>query len=348
MPPGVINMLPGRRARRLQGRAGPPRPGRHPLHRLHADLPAPVAHRRREHHVVPRLPADRRRDRRQGLHRRPPLRRPRRAAGGDDPRRVRVPGPEVLGGLARLRAEVGVGEDEGRASSPRSRPCRWATSPTSPTSWARSSTTGRSPSTRPRSPARSGTKHLTVLAGGQTDDSVGYFVRPTRGRPRPTPTDADLLHRVLRPDPRRARLRRQPLREGRRPDGERRAVRAHRRDHRPGPAARSPGRPSGCGSRPATSTSTTSPPVRSSASSRSAAAGPPAPTTRPAPRSTCCAGPRRARSRRPSCRPRTTATRTWAWAEPLVIPWHLGAVHPVEQGPDAGAGVRARSWCSGS
>ena len=56
---------------------------------------------------------------------------------------------------------------------------RWATSPTSPTSWARSSTTGRSPSTRRRSPGPSGTKHLDVLAGGQVDDSVGYFVRPT-------------------------------------------------------------------------------------------------------------------------------------------------------------------------
>ncbi len=40
-------------------------------------------------------------------------------------------------------------------------------------------------------------------------------------------------------------------------------------------------------------------------------AGPPAPTTRPARRPTCCAGPRPARSRRPSCRRPTTATRTW-------------------------------------
>ena len=41
-----------------------------------------------------------------------------------------------------------------------------------------------------------------------------------------------------------------------------------------------------CASRPATSTSTTSRPVRSSGSSRSAARGPRAPTTRPAPRRT--------------------------------------------------------------
>ncbi len=43
MPPGVINMLPGDGARGLQGAAQPPRPGRHPLHRLHPDVPAPVA-----------------------------------------------------------------------------------------------------------------------------------------------------------------------------------------------------------------------------------------------------------------------------------------------------------------
>ena len=81
MPPGVINMLPGRRPRRLEGRARAPRPRRHPLHRLDPDLPAPVADHRREHLVVPLLPAHRRRDRRQGLHRRPPERRPRRRCG---------------------------------------------------------------------------------------------------------------------------------------------------------------------------------------------------------------------------------------------------------------------------
>ena len=73
MPPGVINMLPGDGLDVSEGRAGPPRPRRHPLHRLDPDLPAPVAHRRREHRPLPLLPAHRRRDRRQGLHRRPPL-----------------------------------------------------------------------------------------------------------------------------------------------------------------------------------------------------------------------------------------------------------------------------------
>ena len=60
--------------------------------------------RRREHEQLPQLPAHRRRDRRQGLHRRAPLRRPRRGRDGDRARLVRVPGPEVLGRLAGLRA----------------------------------------------------------------------------------------------------------------------------------------------------------------------------------------------------------------------------------------------------
>ena len=79
-------------------------------------------------------------------------------------------------------------------------------------------------------------------------------------------------------------------------------------DLRPGPARRSPTPPSGCGSPPATSTSTTSRPVPSSASSRSAAPGRPAPTTRPASaqnllRWTCAAR----RSRRRSCPATLTA-----------------------------------------
>ncbi len=115
------------------------------------------------------------------------------------------------------------------------------------------------------------------------------------GRPswsRGDPTDADVHDRVLRPDPRRARLRRRRLREGRGPGRVVRAVRPDGRGHRPGPQRDRVGAPSTCASRPATSTSTTSRPVRSSASSPSAAGGRPAPTTRPAPRPTCCAGPR--------------------------------------------------------
>ena len=98
-----------RRQPRLRPRLGrrrpgarQPRPGRHPLHRLDRRLPGHVADGRQEHRAVPELPADRRRDRRQGLHRRPPLRRRRLARHGNRPRLVRVPGPEVLCRVARL------------------------------------------------------------------------------------------------------------------------------------------------------------------------------------------------------------------------------------------------------
>ena len=53
---------------------------------------------------LPQLPAHRRRDRRQGLHRRAPVGGRRRRRDGDRARRVRVPGAEVLGRLPRVRA----------------------------------------------------------------------------------------------------------------------------------------------------------------------------------------------------------------------------------------------------
>ena len=60
------------------------------------------------------VPAAGRRDRRQGLHPGAPVRRPGRAADGDDPRGVRVPGPEVLRRLTRLRAAQPVARHQGR------------------------------------------------------------------------------------------------------------------------------------------------------------------------------------------------------------------------------------------
>ena len=75
LPPGVINFVPGP-ARDREARAGAPRPRRHPLHRHHRRLPQHVEDRRRAHVELPRLSAHRRRDRRQGLHRRPPVGRP--------------------------------------------------------------------------------------------------------------------------------------------------------------------------------------------------------------------------------------------------------------------------------
>ena len=79
---------------------------------------------------LPQLPAHRRRDRRQGLHRRASLRRRRRARDGDRARLVRVPGAEVLGVVARLRAvEPLAGAARAPAGAGRDDQ-RWATSPT--------------------------------------------------------------------------------------------------------------------------------------------------------------------------------------------------------------------------
>ena len=75
---------------------------------------------------------------------------------------------------------------------------------------------------------------LDVVVGGQTDDKVGWFVRPTVVE-LDRPDRRDVHHRVLRPDPGRARLRRRRLREGGPPAGGHRAVRPDRRDHRPRP-----------------------------------------------------------------------------------------------------------------
>ena len=80
------------------------------------------------------------------------------------------------------------------------------------------------------------TSGLQVVAGGTTDDSVGWFVRPTIvvGE---DPADEMFTHRVLRSDPGDPRLRRRRLREGRDPGRVRVAVRPDRRDHRPGPGS---------------------------------------------------------------------------------------------------------------
>ena len=83
------------------------------------------------------LPAARRRDRRQGLHPRAPVGGSARARDRDRARRLRVPGPEVLGRVARLRRASRVGGDEGRAGRDDRRHQASATSATSRTSWAR-------------------------------------------------------------------------------------------------------------------------------------------------------------------------------------------------------------------
>ena len=103
----------------------------------------------------------------------------------------------------------------------------------------------------------------TVIAGGQVDDSVGYFVRPD-DRHSTDPSDAMFTEEYFGPILVGARLRRRPLRAGRGPDGVDRAVRAHRCGDRPGPAGDRLDLASGCASPRATSTSTTSPPEPSS------------------------------------------------------------------------------------
>ena len=69
---------------------------------------------------------------------------------------------------------------------------------------------------------------------------------------------------------------------------------------------------------------------------------------------TCCAGPARARSRRRSCRRRTTATRTWAEGGPmaaavspgvLAVLQHLGPLHAQEKVLTY-CSPSAPSWCS--
>ena len=138
LPPGVINLVTG--DGQAVSRVALPhrRPGGHPLHRVHAHVPAPMADRRREHRRLPRLPARGRRDRRQGLRRCARLGRPRGAGHGAGPGRVRVPGAEVLRRLARLPAALAVGRHAGRLPGPggvaqHGRPLR----PTCRCSWAR-------------------------------------------------------------------------------------------------------------------------------------------------------------------------------------------------------------------
>ena len=70
LPPGVINFVPGDARRDQQPAARFARARRHPLHRQHRSLQQHVEEDRREHRPLPRLSASRRRNRRQGLHRR--------------------------------------------------------------------------------------------------------------------------------------------------------------------------------------------------------------------------------------------------------------------------------------
>ena len=108
LPPGVINFVPGDAAMISQRRAVASRSRRRPLHRQHRSLQRHVEDDRRVHGQLPLVPAHRRRNRRQGFHRRAPVGRSGGAGVGDRARRLRVPGAEVFGGEPRLRAAVAL------------------------------------------------------------------------------------------------------------------------------------------------------------------------------------------------------------------------------------------------
>ena len=151
----------------------------------------------------------------------------------------------------------------------------------------------------------------TVIAGGTADDSEGYFVRPT------VVECSDPSNDVFTTEYFGPILGVHVYDDAKFEDGGQAgrvgvAVRPDRVDLRRPTAGSSNGRRRRCGTPPATSTSTTSRPVPSSASSRSAARAPPAPTTRPVRGRTWSGGCHRGRSRKPSSRRPSTPTRTWA------------------------------------
>ena len=166
---------------------------------------------RREHRRLPLLPADRRRDRRQGLRHRAPVGRPRRAADGAGARRLRVPGPEVLGGVARLRAAQSSGPDCATTWPPTSTPCDGRVTDFSNFMGAviddrafgrlaGSSTGRRGPDVDRGLGRRDRTTTAKATSSGPPSSSA------------PTPTDEIFSDRVLRPDPVGPRLRRRRLR----------------------------------------------------------------------------------------------------------------------------------------
>ena len=122
------------RPRRPAARSAPrcstqPGPGRRALHRARPASSTRCGARSARTSRATALPAHRRRDRRQGLHLRARLRRPRGAGGRDRARRLRVPGPEVLRRVARLRARHALAARCASACSGSSgRAARWATS----------------------------------------------------------------------------------------------------------------------------------------------------------------------------------------------------------------------------
>ena len=106
---GRHQLRAGRSGGDLEHPAGSSRARRRALHRQHRRLQPHLAPGWPEPRHLPQLPAHRRRDRRQGLHRRPRVGRSAGSGGGRRARRLRVPGAEVLGRQPAVRAEVDVG-----------------------------------------------------------------------------------------------------------------------------------------------------------------------------------------------------------------------------------------------
>ena len=137
LPPGVINFVPGDAAEISDIAALAPRSRRRAFHRQHGRLQQHVEDDRREHVAVRDVSAHRRRDGRQGFHRRACVGGSGGAGRRHRARRLRVPGTEMLGREPRLHPAIALargagshGRDDGGASA-------WATSPTSAISWAR-------------------------------------------------------------------------------------------------------------------------------------------------------------------------------------------------------------------
>ncbi len=137
---------------------------------------------------------------------RAPLGRRRRGAHRAVARRVRVPGPEVLGRLAGLRARSLWEKVQATTSSPRPRTlsigdvtdfCHFIGAVID---------AARSPSTRRRRARRALARSDGAMAGGHR--RLGGLLRAADDRGARRPDRRDLPDRVLRPDPRRPRLRR--------------------------------------------------------------------------------------------------------------------------------------------
>jgi hypothetical protein len=253
---------------------------RHPLHRLDRGVPGDVADRRARTSALYRPT--------RGSSARPAARTscsptprptPTRWSDGPGARRLRVPGAEVLGGVARLRARVAVAHDRGEPARA-DRRHRDGRRPLDFRNFmgavidGRRSTSIKATSRRLRAAAAT----RSIAGGGATTRRAGSSSRPVRRGPDrsklmreeifgPVLTvfvydDAELDETL-------------ELCDATSPYALTGAVFAQDR----AAIAEAPG---GCATPRATSTSTTSRPARWWASSRSAAAGRRAPTTRPA------------------------------------------------------------------